>query len=153
MSDPTLAPSEPARNRQDPSEAAGEELSARQERALLALLSSPTVALAARRAGVGESTLRSWLKDKAFLVEYRLARHQVMEQAVGRLQRTARRAVRTLGGCLSEGNKTSDRIRAAVAILSLGAAGAKQFDVVQMLVDLERTMQEILARQDQGRRS
>jgi hypothetical protein len=151
MSDPTLAPPETANNRQDPPGAAGEELSARQERAVIELLRSPTITRAAMRAGVGESTLRGWLRDKYFLLEYRQARHQVMEQAVGRLQRAARRAVRTLVGCLAETNKTSDRIRAAVSVLSLGAAGAKQFDVIQMLVDLERTMKEIRARQQEKR--
>ena len=38
-------------------------LTTRQDRALMALLESPSIAAAARKAEVGESTLRQWLRE------------------------------------------------------------------------------------------
>jgi hypothetical protein len=150
MSDPDGA-AETAKDRQEPPEAsADEELTARQERAILALLWAPRLTRAARRAEVGVSTLRGWLRDREFMTAYRLARREIFEQSVARLQRLAGRAVSTLRSCLAKENKTADRIRAAVAVLALGAAGVKHWGEEERLVELERTMKEILARQQTG---
>jgi hypothetical protein len=154
MNDPTLAPSG---NRQNPAEPGNEEaastgtqadgLTPRQEKAIICLLSSPSIAKAAEKAEVSERAVRNWLRDETFLKAYRVSRRTIYEQSVARLQRAAGRAVRTLVDCLKTGNRVSDRIRAAVAILSLGSEGIRQWDVQQQLIELERLMKDVQAKQ------
>jgi DNA-binding transcriptional MerR regulator len=109
----------------------------RAQKALAALLGEPTLARAARTAGVSERTLRYWLRKPAFLRAYRQARRQVLEAAVGQLQRAAGRAVRTLVKALAT-EKASDRIRAALGILDRGLRGAELLDMEERLAELER---------------
>lgn len=71
-------------------------LNARQQRAILALLSEPTVAKAAEAAAVPQRTLYGWLQDAEFEAAYQLARRQAMRQAVARLQQASAGAVDTL---------------------------------------------------------
>ena len=61
-------------------------ISRKQDTAIGALLSQPTILAAAESVGVGESTLRRWLKNGDFLTAYRAARREVVSQAVGHLQ-------------------------------------------------------------------
>src|SRR4051794_26526076 len=70
--------------------------SQREEAALVALLSEPTIAAAATQAGIGESTLLRWMAEPEFKARYRAARRQVVESAIGRLQAVATKAVDTL---------------------------------------------------------
>ena len=58
----------------------------KQDSAIGALLAQPTILAAAESVGIGESTLRRWLKDGDFLTAYRAARREVVSQAVGHLQ-------------------------------------------------------------------
>ena len=68
-----------------------------QERAVAALLSSRSVAAAARQAGVGETSLRRWLReDPNFQNKLRGLRQQVLSHAVLELQQAASKAVATL---------------------------------------------------------
>ncbi len=56
----------------------------RQDRALMALLESPSIAAAARQAEVGESTLRQWLRDHRGTAGANLgAEHLVVFKKVG----------------------------------------------------------------------
>ena len=68
----------------------------RQDVAIAALLTEPTLEAAARRAGVSESSLLRWLRDPAFRAEYRAARRAVVEQAVSGLQHATSEAVAAL---------------------------------------------------------
>ena len=60
----------------------------RQQKAIQALLTSPTKAEAARAAGVGESTLRQYLKDPEFITAYREAVRELLESATRQAQRS-----------------------------------------------------------------
>ena len=51
----------------------GEKLTRKQDAAIGALLSQPTISAAAQSVGLGEATLRRWLKDPGFLAAYRSA--------------------------------------------------------------------------------
>ena len=88
----------------------------RQDVAIAALLTEPTLEAAARRAGVSESSLLRWLRDPAFRAEYRAARRAVVEQAVSGLQHAASEAVNTLTRNLTCGMPASE-IAAAKAII------------------------------------
>src|SRR5436309_12844184 len=71
-------------------------LTARQEKALLALLTEPSVREAAKASRVGERTLYAWLKEPVFAETYRQARREAVSRALGRLQQVASDAVDTL---------------------------------------------------------
>ena len=61
-------------------------LSRKQEKLIADLLTEPTHAAAAARAGVSEATLHRWLHTPWFQAAYRRARRGVVETAIGRLQ-------------------------------------------------------------------
>jgi hypothetical protein len=71
-------------------------LTPKQHKALAALLSEPTVILAAAKARVGERTLHTWLHEPAFDAAYTAARHDAVALAVGRLQNVSGSAVDAL---------------------------------------------------------
>jgi hypothetical protein len=54
----------------------GEKLTRKQEDAIAALLDAPTVAAAAGKAGIGERTLRRWLRIAEFQSAYRRERRR-----------------------------------------------------------------------------
>jgi hypothetical protein len=115
----------------------GEKQSRRQEAAIAALLSEPTVEAAAKKAKVGYRTLRVWLKDPAFNREYREARRQIVEEAVSRLQQTTLMAVLTLYRNLTCGNPGTE-VRAAQVILEQSVKAVELMDLEQRVEELEQ---------------
>lgn len=114
----------------------GEKLSRKQEVAIASLLTEPTIAAAAQKAGVGEVTLWRWLKQEGFTCAYRAARRQAVENAIAQLQAASGKAVETLVGCL-EAEGDSVRLRAAVAILDQSNKGMELLDLEGRLSALE----------------
>ncbi len=114
----------------------GEKLTRKQDGAIAALLSAPTVAAAATAAGIGERTLRRWLRDSAFVAAYRDARRKVVEAAVARLQNVAYEAVDALQRNLTCG-RPGDEIRAAATILERATRGVELIDLAERLDALE----------------
>ncbi len=78
--------------------ATAEKLTAKQERALLALLDCGEIKEAARTTGVAEVTLWRWLQTPDFQTRYRAARRQMVETAIAQLQSDCTVAVRVLRG-------------------------------------------------------
>jgi hypothetical protein len=119
--------------------------SRRRSAALAALLQQPTLELAAAQAGIHAATLQRWLRQADFLADYRAARRQVTEAAVGHLQQlTAEAAVvlRRNMGCGHAGTE----VRAAVAVLEQAAKGIDVFDLADKVAALEAQLQEVMAR-------
>lgn len=110
-------------------------LTRRQEAAILALLSEPTHARAAGRAGVSEPTLRRWLRLPPFREAYLRVRRDLVEGAVGRIQAATGQAVDTLVAVAREGAKDSDRVRAAVALLGHAFNGLTEADALRGCVE------------------
>jgi len=108
----------------------GEKLSRRQEAAIAALLTEPTLAAAAKSAGIGEATLRRWLRLPAFLAAYRKARRELVESAVGRVQAATGQAVDSLLEVARHGKRDGDRVRAAVALLDHAFRGVREADAL-----------------------
>src|SRR5262245_29807917 len=106
----------------------GEKLSRQQEAAIAALLTEPTLADAATAAGVGEATLRRWLRLPAFRAAYRRARRELVEEAVGRVQAATGQAVDALLQVARHGERDGDRVRAAVALLDHAFRGVRDAD-------------------------
>lgn len=96
----------------------GEKLDRKQEALIAALLTEPTHAAAAAKAGVSVATVGRWMRMPVFLAAYRLARRELVEGAIGRIQGAAGEAVDTLLAVARNGKKDGDRVRAAVALLA-----------------------------------
>lgn len=122
----------------------GEKLSRNQDVAIGALLSQSTVIAAAKVVGIGEATLRRWLKEPGFLVAYRIARREALEHSLALLQRAGSKAVETLVESL-QAESESVRLRAACAILDYSLKGSE-------LMDLETRIEDLEANANGGRR-
>ena len=72
-------------------------LTARQERALDALLREPTVLSAAEAAGVSKATIFRWLAEPLFSLAYKQARAQLLESTLTALQSASGAAVELPG--------------------------------------------------------
>ena len=108
----------------------GQKLTRKQEALIAALLTEPTHAAAAAKAGVGEATLHRWLHLPAFRAAYRQARRELVEGAVGRIQAATGQAVDTLLAVAKDGAKDGDRVRAAVALLDHAFRGLTDADAL-----------------------
>jgi hypothetical protein len=109
----------------------------REDAALAALLSEPTIALAAKKAGIGESTLLRWMAEPTFKARYRAARREVIEHAVSTLQQGAATAVATLTRNLACGLPASE-IAAAKAVLDFAVKGVELVDLTERIEALEQ---------------
>jgi hypothetical protein len=117
-------------------------LSARKEKAIAALLTEPTIAAAAKKAGIGEATLYRWLsEDEHFEKAYRAARKSAVEGAIGGLQRASQAAVSTLESNLTCG-LPSVEVRAAISVLDYAIKGVQSYDILERLEEIEREMKK-----------
>jgi hypothetical protein len=114
-------------------------LTRKREQAIAALLSQPTHAEAAKSIGVAEATLQRWLRLPGFQAEYRLARRQVVEGAIGRLQAAACDAVEALRRNLTAG-RPADQIRSALGIIDLAVRAIELTDTQERLDAIERRL-------------
>lgn len=113
----------------------------KREEAIAALLSCPSIAEAARVAGISEPTLLRWLKDKEFDAEYRAARRLSVNMAVVRLQQVSSSAVDTLLSIMKdEGERGSVRVSAARSVLEMAFKGMELEDMEQRIEALEEAI-------------
>lgn len=120
-------------------EMSGSPQNAKWERAVSALLTERNREAAAKKAGVGGSTLRRWLADEKFRKLYGETRRQALDHAVGRLLEASNLAVDALrNSLLSE--KPSIQLRAAVSILELAFKGSEFSEISDRLNFLEKAL-------------
>jgi DNA-binding MurR/RpiR family transcriptional regulator len=118
--------------------APGEKLSRKQEVAIAALLTCPTLAEAAQRAGISEPTLGRWLRRDDFQTAYRQARREAVSQAIAHLQRVSGEAVETLRAIMADGKApASARVTAARAVLEVAIKAVELEDLEARIADLE----------------
>ena len=108
----------------------------RQEQALAALLVAPTIRAAADQAGLGEATLRRWLRDPDFAAAYREARYRVVEAAHVSLVSAVEEAVCGLRRNLTCGTPSVE-VRAAVAVLDQANRAHELLDLAGRVARLE----------------
>ena len=108
----------------------GQKLTRKQEAVIAALLTEPTHAAAASKAGVSEATLHRWLRLPEFQFAYRRARRELVEGAIGRMQAATGQAVDTLLAVCKVGAKDGDRVRAAAVLLDHAFRGIEMADVL-----------------------
>jgi len=111
----------------------------KQEAVIAALLTEPTHALAAQKAGLGEATLQRWLRDPGFLAAYRQARRQVVETAIAQMQRATSKAVATLERNL-DCNNPSVEVRAAATIIESATKAVELVDLAERVDELEQLL-------------
>ena len=110
----------------------------RKEKALQALLVSRTRAEAAKAAGIGESTLRTYMQDPEFLERYRQAFGDMVRDAARQAQQTLSPALSTLREIMEDREEpASARITAARSILEYTLKLGEQVDILEQLRELE----------------
>lgn len=84
------------------------------QQAIAALITQPTVEIAAKHSGVSYSTLNRWLKDKQFAAEVAAARNELLNGAIQRLKAAAFNAVGVLVE-VSDNPASSDMARVSAS--------------------------------------
>jgi phenylpyruvate tautomerase PptA (4-oxalocrotonate tautomerase family) len=115
------------------------QLTARQHKAIAALLTEPTITAAATKVGIGERTLHTWLGEGPFVDAYRGARREAVTQAVARLQQVSTAAVAVLVQVMAD-KKTAPgtRVSAAKTVLDMAIRAVELEDISARLEALER---------------
>jgi hypothetical protein len=120
----------------------GEKLSRKQDEAIAALLSAPTIKEAAAAVGVDEKTVRRWLGEPDFAAAFRDARRQIVEEAITRAQQSTVEAVATLRRLLTCGHPPTEA-RAAASLYDRAVRGVELSDLVQAVEELRREVEAL----------
>ena len=116
-----------------------DELTPKQEQAIVALINEPSIEKAATRVGVGERTLYRWLSDPLFSSAYRSARREAFSQAIGLTQKYAPLAVNQLAKMVHDpSTPATARVTAAVALLRFSRESIELDDLAGRIEALER---------------
>jgi|ERR1044071_874381 hypothetical protein len=114
-------------------------LSAKQELALQAVISHPTLKEAALAAGIGETTLWRYMQDEEFSRRLREARREAVNHAVTRLQEASSEAVTVLRDLMmKEDAPPAARISAARTVLDYAMRAAEQDELKARIDELEK---------------
>lgn len=98
------------------------------------MLASKSLSEAARAAGVGESTLRRWLRNPFYLGEVREQSRQALEASLWMLTAFTGDAVQLLGGVVrGEVEATPGQQRAAASLLSSALRYSETIGLAQEL--------------------
>ena len=117
----------------------GEKWSRKKDAAILALVTEPTIAEAAKKAGISHATLHRWLQIKDFKDAYREAKREAVSAAIARLQQTATEAVDALRDVMNDTESpASARVSAARSILEIAIKAVELEDFERRLEALER---------------
>ena len=118
-------------------------LTAKQHKAIAALLSEPTIGGAAAKVGIGERTLYAWLADPEFAQAYRGARVEAVRQAMGRLQQVASESVQVLIEVMNNpAERGATRIVAAKAVLETAFKAVELEDLEASVTALEEVSRD-----------
>lgn len=113
------------------------------QKALLALLSEPTKEKAAAAAGITSKTLRKFLDDPEFQVEYRAAYSRLVDDAVRQAQKSLSPALTTLEEIMKDDAQNGQiRVSAARSLLEFSLKATEQLDILNRLEALEAVHSE-----------
>lgn len=111
----------------------------KQEIAITALLTAPTIQQAAKIAEVGESTLWRWLQIPEFEKAYRDAKKKTVSQAINRLQQITGEAVETLREIMNDKESPAHvRVTAAKTIIEQSIKAVEIEELVGRVEELEK---------------
>lgn len=118
---------------------AADNLSAKQDKAIAALLSEPTIAAAADKLGVNDRQIYRWLEESEFVAAYRAARREAVGQAIARLQQTSSHAVTVLLSLMADRKTPATvRLNAASKVLEFAVKAIELDDIQARLEALEQ---------------
>jgi hypothetical protein len=112
-------------------------LTPKQHRAVLALLTEPTVEAAAAAVGVTIRTIDRWLQQAPFQAAYTAARQRLFDEGLARLQGGVPKAVSILLDEMNNGTNAARRLRAATAFLRLALKAHEVFDLSRQLEEIQ----------------
>ena len=113
----------------------------KQELVIAALISAPTVAEAAKNAGIGETTIWRWMQDEDFQTAYREAKKAALSQAIASLQHATSVAARTLLEVMQDPEAPhSARNQAARTVLEFSLRGAEFEQLEERITVLEKAV-------------
>ena len=113
-------------------------MTAKEERALQALLTSPTIKAAAAAAGIDYRTMRRYLEDPDFQQEYRRQTSELLTDARTQAQLSLSPAISALSEiCADSSAKPNDRIAAARSILEWATKLTELTDIIARVEVLE----------------
>jgi hypothetical protein len=128
-----------------------EKVGAKQQRAILALLTSRSVEEAAGASNIPVRTLYRWLKEPAFDAAYREAKRAAFSQAIARLHQMAGAAASTLGKVMVDPKTPpSTKVRAADSILNHTGKAIELENIEARVVALERVGPRQTAEPNEG---
>jgi transposase len=121
-------------------------LSAKQEKAIMALLTEPTIRQAAEVSGVGETSIYRWLQEKEFSQAFRDARKKAFSQTVSRLQQATTDAVQTLQDIMTSADApASSRVTAAKTVIEMAYKAYEMEDLASELEEIKNYIEETKA--------
>lgn len=115
----------------------------KQERTIMALLTEPTYAQAAKAAGIGETTLYRWLDDEEFSKAFKSTRKKAFSQSVSHLQQVVASAVQTLKDVMEDPESpASSRVTAAKAVIEMAYKAYEMEDLAAELDQIKKYIEE-----------
>ncbi len=127
-------------------------LTPKQEAALLALLDNGTIEAAYKAAGISKATMWRFMQDANFQARYRAARRQLVETAIGQLQKHATTAARVLVNiAVDQHAPASSRVAAAKTILEQSVSAIELMDLQERIERLEALEAARAPEQTKGR--
>jgi transposase-like protein len=115
-------------------------LTPRQLRAVAAILDTPSMDAAARRARVGRSTLYSWLRDAAFREELTRRQSEVFDTALARLKCLVGDAVQGLGDLVGSADERVKR-SACRDVLDVSLKVKELHEIEERLAAIEKHLE------------
>lgn len=113
-------------------------LTTRQNKFLKEMLLAQTVSEACRRAGISRETGYKYMKDEAFVAEYRRLRRETMDQVTAQLQQISKDAVSVLYSVMTDKEApTSARVQSAKNVLEMAYRALELDDVQERIEKLE----------------
>lgn len=117
-------------------------ITVKQQKAIAALLSERTGRDAAKKAGISEKTLYTWLADPVFRSALREAERGVLDDVTRRLATGQRLALDTLESLIQKARHESTKLNACVQWLSLFVKYRDMQDIDERLSALEAAVND-----------
>jgi hypothetical protein len=118
-----------------------EKLPHKQEQTIACLLTASSLTEAAKQAGIGERTLLRWLSQEPFQAAYRLARRELVRQAIVQVQQATGEAVETLRAVMQDAEApASARVSAARTVLETAVKAVELEDLEARIATIEQTI-------------
>ncbi len=117
-------------------------ITVKRQKAIAALLSERTLGAAAKKAGIGERTLYTWLTDKDFRAALREAEREVLDTVTRRLTAGQTLALDTLEKLIQSARHESTKLTACVSWLNMFIKYRDMKDIDERLTALEAAIHD-----------